>query len=445
MVTKYTIEIPSSTIKEAFSISMTLPPMKRGNFFHDVRMEFKKQIEKVFREYGIDTLPEMTLGYTNCLREGRPISGDNIIKQSSWPNKTKQELDMQFCAGYGYDDYSLLAINYLDRAYCELPSLQPFMKVKDFSLGNILIPLRSGDYEIDIVFGEGLRATGYSYRNYPRKQKCYFCIFGIHFDSNLLSDLANSKNTCLHDLDEVRIDVISYPFLSICRRCGELFTCTCFEGQYSVKDDILRLLPYGNNEEILRSQVENIHIVDGICSLCTGRVPTHIYGSEMYYSSFLQRYLPYFRLYSRKHLGRDVYDGEDRKSIENALRERFGYPKIGEKWISETILFKVVNTMFFPMEVIHHYRGGELQGLEIDIWIPEIRLGIEYQGEQHYQAIDHWGGEEGLKKRQENDRKKKILCKKVGYTLIEFHHFEELSEEVVWKKLSPYLPKDTFT
>jgi hypothetical protein len=115
MPRKYTIEIPSSTIKDAFSIAMTAPSMNRGNFFHDVRMAFKKQIEMVFRTYGIDTLSDITLEYTNCLREDRSISGDNIIKQSGWPNKTKQKLDMKFCAGYGYDDYSLLAINYLDR------------------------------------------------------------------------------------------------------------------------------------------------------------------------------------------------------------------------------------------------------------------------------------------------------------------------------------------
>jgi hypothetical protein len=442
MATKHIIEIPASIVKDAFSISLAQPPMKRGSFFHDVRNAFKKQLGSIFSAYGICTFPESTLGYTKYLRDSRSVSGNSIIKHTGYHSDIKQELDMKFCAGYGHDDYSLKAINYLDRAFCELPSLQPFVKVKEFSLGNFLILVENGDYEINIAFGKGLRATGYAHQISPRKKKSYFCLFGVHFDNDLLSDLATSNSPCHHDIDEIRIGNISYPFLSICRRCGQLFTCTCFDGYYSVKYDIMRLLPYGNSEKVLQSHVENIQVLNGICSLCTGNVPSPLYGNDMYYSSFLQRYLPYHRLYSRIKLGHDVYEGEEYKKIENELRENFGYPKIGEKWISETILFSIVNTMFSPMEVVHHYRGIELQGLELDIWIPEIRLGIEYQGEQHYKAIDHWGGEEGLRKRQENDRKKKFLCKQAGYTLVDFHYSEKLTEEAIRKKLSRYLPTD---
>ncbi|MEW6262813.1 MAG: hypothetical protein AB1641_07020 [Thermodesulfobacteriota bacterium] len=439
MATKHTVEIPSTTIRDAFSISLVQPPVKRGNFFHDVRNAFKKQLESVFHAHGISTFPESTLGYTNYFRDSRSVSGSSLIKFTGWHNEIKKELDMKFCAGYGHDNYSLTAINYIDRAYCELPSLLPFVKIQDFSLGNILILVENGDYEIDVVFGKGLCATGYAHQISQRKNKSYFCLFGIHFDNGLLDGLVATNSTCHHDLDEIRIGTISYPFLCICRRCGQLFTCSCFDGYYSIKDDIERLLPYGNSEQTLRSHVENIQVKDGICSLCTGKVPSHLYGSDMYYSSFLQRYLPYHTLFARKKLGHDVYEGENYRQIENDVREAFAYPKIGERWISETILFKVVVTMFSPMEAVYHYRGVELQGLELDVCIPEIRLGIEYQGEQHYQAIDHWGGEDGLKKRQENDRKKKFLCKQLGYTLVEFHYSEELSEEAIRKMLSRYL------
>ena len=358
MSTKYAVEIPSSTIRDAFRVSLELPPIKRGNFFHDVRNAFKKRLENIFEEHGIATFPESALGYTNYLRDSRNVSGESIIKFTGWHNDIKQELDLEFCARYGHDDYSLKAINYIDRAYCELPSLFPFVAVKDFSLGNILLLIQNGNYEIDFVLGEGLRASGYAHQISPRKKKSYFCLFGIHFDNAILDDLAASDGTCKHDLDEIRIGTISYPFLSICRRCGQLFTCSCFDGHFSIKNDIERLLPYGNSETALQVHVENIQIKDGICSLCTGKVPSHLYGSEMYFSSFLQRYLPYHTLFSRKKLGHDVYEGEEHKQIENEVRETFGYPKIGERWISETILFKIVSTMSSPMEVVHHYRGG---------------------------------------------------------------------------------------
>ncbi|MBK8172840.1 MAG: hypothetical protein IPK60_21230 [Sandaracinaceae bacterium] len=76
-----------------------------------------------------------------------------------------------------------------------------------------------------------------------------------------------------------------------------------------------------------------------------------------------------------------------------------------------------------PRESFITIAAKELEGLELDVWVPELRLGIEYQGEQHYEAIKHWGGGEGLAKRQSNDRKAG-LCKQLGYTLIEFR-FDE--------------------
>ena len=440
MATKHTVEIPASIIGETFQVALAQSPKKRGNFFHDVRNAFRKQLQNVFGAYGIHTFPESKLGYTNYFRDGQCVLGTSLVKHTGLHNDEKEELDLKFCARYGHEDYSLKAINYLDGEYCELPSLQAYIKVKDFSLGNILIQVESGHYELEVALGKGLHATGYAYRIFPRKKASYFCLFGIHFDSDLLSDLSERGGSCNHDINEIRIGVISFPFLSICRRCGRLFTCKCFAGHYSISDDIVRLLPYGNSARVLRSAVENIQVLHGICTLCTGTVPSHLYGSDMYYSSFLQRYLPYHILLSRKRLRRDVFGGEEHKNIENELRERFGYPRIGEKFISETILFNVVRTLLSPMEVIHHYRGIELEGLELDVWIPEIRLGIEYQGEQHYQSMEHWGGHDGLKKRQQNDRRKKYLCERAGYTLVEFRYSEELSEEAIRNKLSGYLP-----
>lgn len=440
---KYTVEIPSSVVRDTFRDLLEQPFIKRGNFFHDVRDAFKKRLANIFEEHGISTFPESSLGYTNYLQNSRTMPGESIIKFTGWNNDIKQELDLEFCAKYGHDDYSLEAINYIDRAYCKLPSFFPFLTVKDFSLGNILLLVRNSDYEIDVVLEKGLRATGYAHQISPRKKKSYFCFFGIHFNNEILKDIAVCDSTC-YDLDEIRLGPASYsfyPVIFICRRCGQLFTCSCFDGYFNEKD-IERLLPYGNSEPILQAHAKNIKIKNSICSLCTGKVPSFLYGSEMY-SSFLQHYLPYHTLFSRKKVGHDVYAGIEHKQIENEVREVFDYPRIGEKWISETILFKIVSTMFSPLEVIHHYRGIELQGLELDVWVPEIQLGIEYQGEQHYQPISHWGGEDGLKKRQENDRKKKALCSQAGYTLVEFHYSEELSEEAIRKRLSQYLPINT--
>ena len=54
----------------------------------------------------------------------------------------------------------------------------------------------------------------------------------------------------------------------------------------------------------------------------------------------------------------------------------------------------------------------------IDIYLPEYKIGIEYQGEQHFIPFKHLGGEEGLKHREEMDALKNRLCKDNGVLLL---------------------------
>ena len=97
--------------------------------------------------------------------------------------------------------------------------------------------------------------------------------------------------------------------------------------------------------------------------------------------------------------------------------------------------------MFEEHEVIFHYRGKELQGLEIDIWIPTLKLGFEYQGIQHFQSVEHWGGSTAFSRLQENDRKKKSLCKELNYQLVEISFDEIISRDTIAQKLK-ILTKD---
>ena len=57
--------------------------------------------------------------------------------------------------------------------------------------------------------------------------------------------------------------------------------------------------------------------------------------------------------------------------------------------------------------------------MELDIWIPDISIAIEYQGEQHYMPKTHWGGEKEFKKILNRDAQKKEACEIEGITLIE--------------------------
>ena len=349
-------------------------------------------------------------------------------------------MDAAFCAGYGVDDYSALAINCLCGANAGLPSLRSFVEVDSFSAGNIVVALKPGSRAVRFAPSPPMRIVGQIADTGPRKRKPYVVALGVHFEraglQGLLGDVARrvEHTTCdIAWLDEVVVAHLRFPIFYICRYCGRLHTCECFRADIDF-DEHRRFLR--GQEEILE-RVEKVKFVEGLCHLCRGGVPRHRYGHPMYYSSFAQRYLPYVELFARR---AGLHLGPERREAENGVRAHFGFPAIGERWTSETILFRVVEALVAPREVVHHYRGKELQGLELDVWIPELKVGIEYQGKQHYEAIKHWGGDEGLAKRQSYDRRKRALCKALGYSLIEFRFDEELTEAAVQSRLKRHLP-----
>ncbi len=131
-----------------------------------------------------------------------------------------------------------------------------------------------------------------------------------------------------------------------------------------------------------------------------------------------------------------MYDKELHNSIENLARESLGFKKIGETWVSETILFNIIKGLYPHSKVIKHYRPKWLHGLELDIFLPEHNLAFEYQGIQHFVPVEHWGGEKQLKKQQEHDKKKKELCDKKGVTLICINYDESLTTDFVKAKIT---------
>ena len=121
--------------------------------------------------------------------------------------------------------------------------------------------------------------------------------------------------------------------------------------------------------------------------------------------------------------------------IENEVRLKFGFKKIGEAWTSETILYYIIECLFPNKKILRHYRPDFLQGLEFDIFIKELNVAIEYQGIQHFQPVKHWGGKEALEKLQERDKRKREICNSSGIIIVYFKYDEELSNDFVLSRL----------
>ena len=127
---------------------------------------------------------------------------------------------------------------------------------------------------------------------------------------------------------------------------------------------------------------------------------------------------------------------EFQNAIENLVRKQVGYPMIGDAWVSETMLYHIIEEIYPNVEILRHYRPKWLEGLELDIYIPNKKLAFEYQGLQHFQAVEHWGGKEKLKIQKEHDERKKRICEEKGIYLICINYDEELTNDYIRKRIS---------
>jgi hypothetical protein len=107
------------------------------------------------------------------------------------------------------------------------------------------------------------------------------------------------------------------------------------------------------------------------------------------------------------------------REAENVLRKRRGIPAVGEGWVEETALFYAIKEALPTYRVHHHYTAQWLGRQHLDIYIEDLDLGIEYQGEQHDRPVEFFGGEEGWRMAQERDARKRRLCRQYGVHLLE--------------------------
>jgi len=122
----------------------------------------------------------------------------------------------------------------------------------------------------------------------------------------------------------------------------------------------------------------------------------------------------------------------------NFYREKFNLPRIGEGWISETKLFELVKKYFQDYKVYFHYRQSWLNGLELDIFVPDKSLAIEYMGKQHYEPVNFFGGKLSHLAVIERDKLKKELCDKNGIHLIYFDYQTDVTKDNLRLALENY-------
>jgi hypothetical protein len=204
-------------------------------------------------------------------------------------------------------------------------------------------------------------------------------------------------------------------FMCIC--CGRKYVCSCSK---EYLDILGKRESYDNsniqmlaNEAVFRSAT---------CHICRNKPSEIKFTTSQNSSVIAQHYYPYI-------LQEASLQGVDIRAGENLVREKLGIPRIGEGWVNEMLLVNTIKHLFPEYTVEHQASPAWLGRQRYDAFIPELRIAIEYNGEQHAYPIERFGGELGLVATQARDKRKRELSNQNGVELVVFWFDEELSEE----------------
>lgn len=63
--------------------------------------------------------------------------------------------------------------------------------------------------------------------------------------------------------------------------------------------------------------------------------------------------------------------------------------------------------------------GDGYRKVELDVWVPKLKLAFEYQGEQHYHNLESsFGYHNSLSVYTKRDEEKILQCEQIGVTLV---------------------------
>ena len=99
-----------------------------------------------------------------------------------------------------------------------------------------------------------------------------------------------------------------------------------------------------------------------------------------------------------------------------------------EKNINEIKLFNFLKDNINE-EIISQYKEDWLSGQTLDIYIPSKKIGIEYQGIQHFKPVKYFGGIKKYEYTRQKDKEKFEKCKTNDVKLFYFSAEKELPNE----------------
>jgi hypothetical protein len=108
---------------------------------------------------------------------------------------------------------------------------------------------------------------------------------------------------------------------------------------------------------------------------------------------------------------------------------------------NQKTLYDIVKKIYPDEKVEWNYNHKQLRfkesnlPMQLDVFVPNLNLAFEYQGEQHFFPIEHWGGERAFVFGLKRDDEKRVACQENGIKLVEIDYNWDRTEEFVRNKL----------
>lgn len=115
------------------------------------------------------------------------------------------------------------------------------------------------------------------------------------------------------------------------------------------------------------------------------------------------------------------------------------YIKPVNKWKSEELVYNFTKKLYKDYQVIYQYRPyyltTEKGNMSYDIYICGLKVAIEYQGKQHFEPVEFFGGKENYERQHERDLLKAKLSKENGVDLIYINYWEDITPDLIKNKI----------
>jgi hypothetical protein len=212
---------------------------------------------------------------------------------------------------------------------------------------------------------------------------------------------------------------------------GNRVFCSCAKPAHSkIIEDAARSIdrPQDFWKPKLATFLENPTYIDHICHLCVARLfdpdtAAYRYGDDM--QEFVEPY------------ANQLVHSEnfDKPTARAEVQQQLGL----SQWIREAEMYQAVKKLFPDTLVLREASPPWLGRQRLDVYLPELKLALEYQGEQHFRPVAIFGGEKALARNIERDALKRRFCEENNVELICIHFDEPVTVASLKLRLRRFL------